>query len=83
MEYKQTPLSVYFIVKNEEVRLPEALAQAVKVADELIVVDSGSTDRTMRLLNLLVPRLFIVIGADLLPRRHMLRACVSMSGYLI
>lgn len=49
MEYKQTPLSVYFIVKNEEVRLPEALAQAVKVADELIVVDSGSTDRTIEI----------------------------------
>lgn len=49
MEYKQKPLSVYFIVKNEEVRLPEALVQAVKVADELIVVDSGSTDRTIEI----------------------------------
>lgn len=43
------PLSVYFIVKNEELRLAESLAQAVKVADELIVVDSGSTDRTIEI----------------------------------
>lgn len=42
-------LSVYFITLNEEVRLAEALAQAVRVADELIVVDSGSTDRTVEI----------------------------------
>ncbi|MDZ4296919.1 MAG: glycosyltransferase family 2 protein [Moraxellaceae bacterium] len=49
MELNRQPLSVYFIVKNEELRLPESLAQAVKVADELIVVDSGSNDRTIEI----------------------------------
>ncbi len=40
------PLSVYFITKNEELRLEEALSRVVDWADEVIVVDSGSTDNT-------------------------------------
>lgn len=40
-------ISVYFIVKNEAERLPESLQKAKELADELIVVDSGSTDGTL------------------------------------
>ncbi|WP_150914437.1 glycosyltransferase family 2 protein [Marinobacter halotolerans] len=40
------PLSVYYITLNEELRLPESLAKVAGWADEIIVVDSGSTDRT-------------------------------------
>lgn len=40
-------LSVYLIVKNEEKRLSETLSQVIKVADEVVVVDSGSSDRTV------------------------------------
>ena len=39
-------LSVYFVTLNEELRLPEALKKAALVADEIVVVDSGSTDKT-------------------------------------
>ena len=39
-------LSVYIVTLNEEERLPRTLEAAQKVADELIVVDSGSTDKT-------------------------------------
>jgi len=39
-------LSVYYVTKNEEARLPLSLKQALRVADEIVVVDSGSTDRT-------------------------------------
>jgi len=39
-------LSVYIVTLNEELRLPKTLAAASKVADEIVVVDSGSTDRT-------------------------------------
>lgn len=41
------PVSVYFITKNEALRLEEALRQVVGWADEIIVVDSGSTDETV------------------------------------
>lgn len=45
------PISVYFITLNEELRLPESLAQVVDWADEVIVVDSGSTDGTEAIAN--------------------------------
>ena len=40
------PVSVYYITQNEEARLPESLAKLEGWADEIIVVDSGSTDKT-------------------------------------
>ena len=41
-----TPLSACLITLNEEHNLPRALASLKEVADEIVVVDSGSTDRT-------------------------------------
>lgn len=39
-------LSVYIVTLNEEKRLEKTLKAASKVADEIVVVDSGSTDKT-------------------------------------
>jgi len=39
-------LSVYIVTLNEEERLERTLLAASRVADEVLVVDSGSTDRT-------------------------------------
>ena len=46
---KKLPISVYFVTKNEEVRLPQALDATVGWADEVLVVDSGSTDNTLKI----------------------------------
>jgi len=43
------PVSVYYITQDEELRLPESLAKVGGWADEIIVVDSGSVDRTREL----------------------------------
>lgn len=43
-----TPVSVYFITMNEEQRLAESIVRVTEWADEVIVVDSGSTDGTER-----------------------------------
>lgn len=43
------PISAFIIVKNEEKRLPKTIAALKPWVDEIIVVDSGSTDRTMEL----------------------------------
>ena len=39
-------LSVYIVTLNEEERLENTLKAASQVADEILIVDSGSTDRT-------------------------------------
>ena len=39
-------ISAYLVTKNEEVRLPKTLEAVSQVADEIVVVDSGSTDKT-------------------------------------
>src|ERR1700720_4084623 len=39
-------LSVCIITLNEEENLARALASLKEIADEIVVVDSGSTDRT-------------------------------------
>ena len=39
-------LSACLITLNEEHNLPRALASLKGIADEIVVVDSGSTDRT-------------------------------------
>jgi GT2 family glycosyltransferase/tetratricopeptide (TPR) repeat protein len=41
-----TRVSLCLIVKNEEVNLPDCLASAADLVDEVVVVDTGSTDRT-------------------------------------
>ena len=41
-------LSVFMITKNEEQRLPRTLKAIKSLADEIVIVDSGSTDNTVR-----------------------------------
>ena len=41
------PISVFIIAKNEEDRIPHNLKSVVDWADEVIVIDSGSSDKTV------------------------------------
>ncbi len=43
-------LSVAMIVKNEEAHIMKTLASVGQIADEIVVVDTGSTDRTKEIL---------------------------------
>jgi glycosyltransferase involved in cell wall biosynthesis len=42
-------LSVVIITKNEEANIARTLASVVDLADEIVIVDSGSTDRTLEI----------------------------------
>lgn len=46
---RTTTLSVCMIVKNEEKNLARALRSIAAVADEIVVVDTGSTDKTVEI----------------------------------
>lgn len=48
----QTGISVAMIVKNEAITLSRALDSVARIVDEIIVVDSGSTDATVSLAKL-------------------------------
>ncbi len=46
---KKIPLSVFIIAKNEEERISYSLESVIDWVDEVVVVDSGSTDRTVEI----------------------------------
>lgn len=43
------PISISIISHNEEANLPRCLASAAALAREIVIVDSGSTDRTLEI----------------------------------
>jgi len=59
MSEKLIRLSVAIITKNEEDRLPRTLEAVKDLADEIVVVDSGSTDRTVEIAKRYGAKVFI------------------------
>jgi tetratricopeptide (TPR) repeat protein len=57
-------LSVCLIVKNEEAHLARCLASVRALADEIVVVDTGSTDRTVDVARSFGARLFDLVWPD-------------------
>ena len=43
------PISAFIICQGEEQKIGSCLEQAAKIADEIIIVDSGSTDSTLEI----------------------------------
>jgi glycosyltransferase involved in cell wall biosynthesis len=44
---QMVPLSCYILTYNSEKYLAQILTQAIKIADDILIVDSGSTDNTL------------------------------------
>ena len=46
---KNASISVFIITKNEEERIADAIESVESIADEIIIVDSGSEDSTKKI----------------------------------
>jgi len=60
MNKRQFSLSVTVITKNEEDRLPACLESVKDLADEIIVLDSGSTDNTVAIAREYTDQVYVV-----------------------
>ena len=63
-------LSAFLIVKNEAERLPRTLEALRDLADEVVVVDSGSTDATVEIAKSFGARVFIREWPGYGPQKH-------------
>lgn len=54
-------LSVVIITKNEEANIGRTLASVADFADEIVIVDSGSTDRTLEIVQSFGPKVKIFV----------------------
>lgn len=66
-------VTVVVLTKNEEENIVAVVQNAKKVAAEVLIVDSGSTDKTVQLAEEMVRRLFTVLGIMTLRRSAILR----------
>jgi len=73
-------LSVAMIAMNEEANLPRTL-ESVRWADEIVVVDSGSKDRTLEIAHPSVQRPVITRLAGMGNRRMLRWICVPRNGF--
>lgn len=61
---RQCRVSLTMIVRNEEGNLPACLASAADLFDEIVIVDTGSTDRTVEIARSFGARVFDFVWVD-------------------
>jgi glycosyltransferase involved in cell wall biosynthesis len=66
-------VTIVVLTKNEEKNIAAVVQNAKKVAAEVLIVDSGSTDKTVPLAEKMVQELFIVPGIMTFQRSAILR----------
>lgn len=75
-------LSVYLLTFNSERRLEEVLTSATKVADELVIIDSGSTDDTLEICARFNARIFYRVLDNFRDQRVFAEDCCSYNWVL-
>jgi glycosyltransferase involved in cell wall biosynthesis len=61
---QRAKVSLTMIVRNEEANLPDCLESASGVFDEIVIVDTGSTDRTLEIAHSFGARVFDFVWVD-------------------
>ena len=75
-------LSVILITRNEEANLADCLASLEGIAQQIVVVDTNSSDRTWKSLNPMGRRLLSrQIGLDLAPKRTGAWILLPVNGF--
>ncbi len=75
-------LAVAIIAKNEEENMVELIANAKKLTDEIIVVDSHSTDKTVELAESLGAKVFVRDWDDFSGQRNYAMECTDADWIL-
>ncbi len=76
-----TPISVFIITKNEADRIEKIICAVKKIANEIIVIDSGSTDKTCEISASLGAKLFLISGKDTVSKKFLVRINVRIIGF--
>lgn len=51
-------ISLCMIVKNEEMHIARCLDSVAELVDEIIIIDTGSTDQTVKIASNYTPKIF-------------------------
>lgn len=76
-------LSVCLIVKNEEEVIERCLKCVSKFADEIVVVDTGSTDKTKELLKKYTPNIYDFVWCDDFSKARNYSFCLAKYDYIM
>ena len=68
-------ISLCMIVKNEEMHITRCLKSVADLVDEIIVVDTGSEDRTVEIVSQYTAKIFPMPGTILFQRRRWISVC--------
>ena len=74
-------LSVGIITYNEEKNILKVIKSVEKIADEIIIVDSNSTDNTVDLAKKMEHKYLLKIGKDMGHKKILLLRNVIMIGF--
>ena len=76
------PISCFIIAQDEADRITNTIESVIDIVDEVIVIDSGSTDGTQDLARQLGCKVFLINGMVMGHKNVLVKIVQKMNGYL-